>query len=44
MLALGALMALEKNMPWGRRVSTPLGVALVAGAMAVSGFSILNLA
>src|SRR6266446_3475833 len=30
MLALGAVMALEKNMPWGRRVSAPLGVALLA--------------
>jgi predicted metal-binding membrane protein len=26
MLALGAVMAIEKNMPWGRRISAPLGV------------------
>jgi predicted metal-binding membrane protein len=25
MLALGAVMAIEKNAPWGRRLSTPLG-------------------
>jgi predicted metal-binding membrane protein len=32
MLALGAIMAIEKNMPWGRRMSTPLGVFLIAAA------------
>jgi predicted metal-binding membrane protein len=37
MLALGAIMAVEKNMPWGRRLSHPLGVALVAwGALVVA--------
>lgn len=30
MLALGAVMAIEKNMPWGRKLSTPLGVFLLA--------------
>jgi predicted metal-binding membrane protein len=30
MLVLGAIMAVEKNMPWGRRLSRPLGAALVA--------------
>ena len=30
MLVLGAVMAVEKNMPWGRRLSTPLGVFLLA--------------
>ncbi|MFQ5961749.1 MAG: DUF2182 domain-containing protein [Candidatus Methylomirabilales bacterium] len=29
MLALGAVMAIEKNMPWGRKLSAPLGVALL---------------
>jgi len=29
MLALGAVMTIEKNMPWGRRLSAPLGVALI---------------
>jgi len=32
MLALAAVMAAEKNLPWGRRLRTPLGVALLAGA------------
>ena len=39
MLALGALMAIEKNMPWGRHLSAPLGIALLviaAGAVARS--------
>ena len=30
MLALGAVMAVEKNMPWGRKMSGPLGVSLLA--------------
>ena len=30
MLALGAVMAVEKNLPWGRRLSAPLGAALLA--------------
>ncbi len=30
MLALGSIMAVEKNLPWGRRLSTPLGVLLLA--------------
>ncbi len=29
MLVLGAIMAVEKNMPWGSRISTPLGAALL---------------
>jgi predicted metal-binding membrane protein len=29
MLALGAVMAIEKNMPWGRKLSAPLGLALL---------------
>jgi predicted metal-binding membrane protein len=36
MLALGAIMAMEKNMPWGRKLSAPLGVILLAcGALIV---------
>ena len=30
MLLLGAVMAVEKNMPWGRRIGAPLGAALMA--------------
>jgi len=29
MLVLGAVMAAEKNLPWGRKLSAPLGVALI---------------
>ena len=29
MLVLGAVMAIEKNMPWGRKLSIPLGAALI---------------
>ncbi len=32
MLVLAAVMAVEKNAPWGRRLSAPLGVALLAWA------------
>ncbi|MBI1773787.1 MAG: DUF2182 domain-containing protein [Proteobacteria bacterium] len=32
MLALGAVMAVEKNMPWGRKLSQPLGFALLVWA------------
>ncbi|MCH7577715.1 MAG: DUF2182 domain-containing protein, partial [Chloroflexi bacterium] len=35
MLVLGTVMAVEKNLPWGRRLSAPLGVALLAGALLV---------
>lgn len=30
MLLLGSIMAVEKNLSWGRRLSTPLGVVLLA--------------
>jgi predicted metal-binding membrane protein len=36
MLALAAVMAAEKNMPWGRRLRTPLGVALLAWAAVIA--------
>jgi len=32
MLALGAVMAVEKNLPWGRKLSAPLGLALLVCA------------
>lgn len=34
MLALGAAMAAEKNLPWGRRLSAPLGALLLLAAAA----------
>ena len=42
MLVLGSVMALEKNMPWGRRLSKPLGVTLiVCGAIVTLGYGSL---
>ncbi len=39
MLVLGTVMAVEKNMPWGRRLSKPLGMALiVSGAVVALGY------
>jgi predicted metal-binding membrane protein len=39
MLALGAIMALEKNAPWGRRLSRPLGSALLIWAAIVTAIN-----
>jgi predicted metal-binding membrane protein len=41
MLALGAVMAIEKNARWGNRLSRPLGGALVALAGLVAGANLL---
>lgn len=38
MMGLGAIMAVEKNVTWGRRLSAPLGIGLT-----VWGFSIIGL-
>jgi predicted metal-binding membrane protein len=35
MLLLGAVMAVEKNLPWGRRLSAPLGIVLLCCGLAV---------
>lgn len=35
MLILGLVMAIEKNAPWGRRISTPLGIYLLVSALVV---------
>jgi predicted metal-binding membrane protein len=40
MLALGAVMAVEKNMPWGRHLSRPLGGALLGAAVLVAGLNL----
>jgi predicted metal-binding membrane protein len=39
MLGLGLVMAVEKNVRWGRRLSAPLGIVLIVGAgiVAVAG-------
>lgn len=41
MLALGAVMAVEKNMPWGKKISAPLGIALVGWGLALAGSATL---
>ena len=41
MLALGAVMAVEKNAPWGARLSRPLGAALIGGAGLLAGVNLL---
>jgi len=42
MLLLGAVMAIEKNAPWGARLSRPLGAALVGLAVVVAGANLLS--
>jgi predicted metal-binding membrane protein len=37
MLVLAALMAAEKNAPWGRRLSAPVGIVLLAVAAVLAG-------
>lgn len=39
MLALGAIMAIEKNMPWGKKISMPLGGALIGLGIALIIFA-----
>ena len=39
MLSLGAVMAIERNMPWGRMISGPLGVGLIAAGIGVIAFA-----
>jgi predicted metal-binding membrane protein len=36
MLVLAAVMATEKNMPWGRRLSAPLGIVLIGAGLALA--------
>ena len=40
MFVLGVIMAVEKNMPWGPRLSAPIGVALIAAAIASVGVNV----
>lgn len=36
MFALGVVMAVEKNVPWGRRLSAPLGFGLIGSGLAAT--------
>jgi predicted metal-binding membrane protein len=36
MLLLGIVMAAEKNLPWGRRLSAPLGVVLIVASVGIA--------
>ena len=40
MLAMGALTAIEKNLPWGRRLRTPIGLGLIAWAGALAAVNL----
>jgi predicted metal-binding membrane protein len=35
MLALAIVMGVEKNLPWGRRISVPLGVVLLSSGSTI---------
>lgn len=35
MLALGVVMGIEKNLPWGRRLSAPIGVVLLTAGLTI---------
>lgn len=36
MLGLAVVMAVEKNLPWGRRLSAPLGIVLIIAALTLA--------
>jgi predicted metal-binding membrane protein len=36
MLVLAAVMATEKNVPWGRRLSAPPGIVLIASGLVLA--------
>lgn len=42
MLVLGAVMAVEKNVSWGRRISAPLGVILLGWGLALGALTVLE--
>jgi predicted metal-binding membrane protein len=41
MLLLAAVMALEKNSRWGRRMARPVGCALILGGLGLAGRHLL---
>jgi predicted metal-binding membrane protein len=42
MLALGVVMTVERNAPWGRRLRAPLGASLVGWGLAITGSATLG--
>jgi predicted metal-binding membrane protein len=40
MLAIGAVMAIEKNVAWGRRLSAPLGFGLLLSSVAIFALNV----
>jgi predicted metal-binding membrane protein len=43
MLLLGAIMAVEKNVSWGKRIGAPLGVALLLGSTGLVLGALINI-
>jgi predicted metal-binding membrane protein len=43
MLLLGAVMAIEKNIPWGRNLSRPLGVGLTGWGLSIPALVLFGL-
>ena len=41
MLVLGAVMAVEKNVSWGRKLSAPLGAVLIWCGLALGAVAVL---
>jgi predicted metal-binding membrane protein len=41
MLALGLIMAIERNLSWGARLGRPLGGVLLAGAAAIAAVNLM---
>jgi predicted metal-binding membrane protein len=41
MLVLGAVMAVEKNVSWGRKLSAPLGAVLIWWGLALGALAVL---
>ena len=41
MLALGAVMAVEKNVSWGRKIGAPLGAVLIWWGLILGAVAVL---
>jgi len=41
MLVLGTMMAVEKNVSWGRKISAPLGVILLGWGLFLGAAAVL---